>query len=242
MKRSILTLLLSLAGTCVIAKDGVYLEFKISSQLIHGTSKTFAADGNTRSEMTMTNVNMPTPINTITLIKSEAPNTTYSLNEKDKTYTVSESGKNTAQAEEDYDVVVVGKETINGYNCLHVNIVYKTTPQKSDMWLSKDIPGYASYTTVKTDQLGGAGFFDKLKAKGADGFVVRMQMKMGKGEVMQMDLVKAERRNIDDGLFTLNGYTKSAMPDMMNMEQLKNMTPEQRKQYMMQMQEKYKQH
>ncbi|MCW3121028.1 MAG: hypothetical protein JWQ38_520 [Flavipsychrobacter sp.] len=239
MKKNLLLIALLFFTFPVFAAEGVYLEFRITSTNINGTSKTYNSAGNVRSEMTMTNARSSAPMSVVTLKLHNEPNTVYSLNEKDKTYTVTNTQSTTGYKEDDFDVEIVGKEKIGSYNCTHVNIVYKKTGHKNQMWLSRDIPGYASYTSVEDNYLGGSEFFDKLKAKGADGFVVRMLINGGRSEQIQMDLVKAEKKNIDAGMFSVSGYTKSATPANMTADQLKSMTPEQRQEYLKQMRERY---
>ena len=240
-KKLLLVAILAFTGIQLFAKDGVYLEFKITSPRMNGTSKTYEAGGSTRTEMLLANAAGGGPMGTTTLILADNPHNSYSLDEKNKTYTVTETGKN-GEHPDDYDVEVVGKEKINNYKCTHVVITFKKFQRKSEMWLSKDVPGYASFIGASMSQMGGgSGFYDKLKAKGADGFVVRMLTKDSKGgEGMQMDLVKAEKKNIDPSLFSLSGYTKSSMPVTMTNEQMRAMTPAQRQEYLNKMREKYK--
>ena len=98
---------------------------------------------------------------------------------------------------------------------------------------------------MKNKYLGGAKFFNALKDKGVEGFVVRMLVKGNRGDQIQMDLVKAEKRNIDESLFSLSGYTKTAgyAPGSggMDREQIQKMTPEERQKYIEEMKGKYKQ-
>ena len=230
---------------CVSAAPGIYLEFKITSASMNGTSKVYTANGNTRSEMTMTNSAMPVPFGVTTLILQSAPGKSYSLFEKDKTYTETDISKSHESDDDDYEVTVLGKEKVNNYNCVHVSVRYKKSKHTSEMWLSKDITGYADFINVKTKFLKGSGFFNALKEKGAEGFVVRMLTVGERGEKMQMDLVKAQKENVPESLFSLSGYTKSAgrTPGMggPDAQQLQKMTPEERAKYIEEMKAKYKQ-
>lgn len=237
---------LLLVSSSVLGKDGVYLEFKLTSSSVNGTSRSYSAGGDTRSEMTM---NAGGGFSVVTLMLGSTPHTVYMLNEKDKTY--SEMTTNPSQEEnserDDYDVTVVGNERVNNFNSVHIKVKNKRTQKVTDMWMSKDIVGYASYTSVKSQYFSGAGFFNKLKEKGADGFVARMVVKGDRGETMQMDLVKAEKRDIAASMLSLDGYKKTAghqMPGgytVPDAQELQNMTPEQRQQYIKQMQQQYQQ-
>ena len=240
-----------LVCTNTFGREGVYLEFKISSQSVTGTSKTYSLNGDSRVEMTMQNPAMPAPMSIITLVLGNNPDKVYGLNDKDKTYTETDVTKSPEQKnvgdDEEYEITVLGKETVNGYAATHVNIVYKKTQRSSEMWLSKDVKGYADYTHIKSKYLGGHKFFDALKEKGAEGFVVRMMLDAGRGGKMQMDLVKAEKRDMPTSLFSLDGYTKTAsMGGAPGMERpdigkLQKMTPEERKKYIEEMKAKYQQ-
>jgi hypothetical protein len=234
------------ASVNTFGKDGIYIEFKITSSSVNGISKSYSAGGDTRSEMTM---NAGGGISIVTLVLNSTPGTVYMLNDRDKTY--SEMGAGQSQGEnndrDDYEIIVVGNERVNNYNCVHVKVKNKRTKNATDMWLSKDVANYASYTSVKNRYLGGSDFFNKLKEKGADGFVVRMLVNGDRGETMQMDLVKAEKRDVNASLLSLDGYRKSAGAQMPggytapSVQDMQNMTPEQRQQYIQQMQQRYQQ-
>ena len=246
MKQLIVLLLsLSALATSAIAKDGIYLEFKITSPTTTGTSKTYTAGGSTRSEMTIKSPRNPNPFTIATLVLASAPGKSYSLNEAGKTYTEVDISRSQSDNDDDIEVTVLGKEKVNNYNCTHVSIKNRKSQRTSEMWLSKDIPGFMNYTTVKNNYLGGSKFFDALKAKGAEGFVARMLTNSERGEKMQMDLVKAEKQNIPDAFLSLNGYTKGVSPQMapgggIDRNALQNMTPEERKAYMEKMRAQYK--
>ena len=245
MKQLFALLLVSLFATSAFAKDGIYLEFRITSPSITGTSKTYTAGGSTRSEIIMNNPRTTTPIKVATLILASAPGKSYSLNEASKTYTEMDAARAQQDNDDDIEVTVLGKEKVNNYNCTHVSIKYKKSQRATEMWLSKDIPGFMDYTTVKNNYLGGSKFFDALKAKGADGFVARILTNGERGEKMQMDLVKAEKQNVPDALLSLDGYTKGAGSYMtpgggVNPNAIQNMTPEERKAYIEKMRAQYK--
>ena len=227
------------------AREGIYLEFKITVASMTGNNKVYSSDGDTRSEITMVSDAMPNPYSAITLVLHNAPDKVYNLNEKDKTYSETDAGKSSENNDDDYEITVLGKENINNYNCTHVSVRYKKSKHTSDMWLSKDIVGYAGYTVVKNKYLGGSKFFNALKDKGADGFVVRLVTNSEKGGKMQMDLVKAEKRTIAESLFSLGGYTKGASytpgNGAVDAQAIQKMTPEERQKYIEQMKEKYKQ-
>jgi len=140
---------------------------------------------------------------------------------------------------------VVGKETVNGYNTTNV-IIKINGKQREELWTTKDIAGYADFSKVKSKYTGKENMYKALAAKGADGMPVRIKIEE-RGHGMQMDLVKAEKRNNPAGLFSLSGYTKgngfSGMPGgegmQEMMEKLKNMSPQEREEMMKRLQQQY---
>lgn len=251
MKKQVLFFVLLFASIAAQGREGIYLEFKITTSNMSGTNKTYWSAGDSRTEMTITNDAMPKPFSTISLMLHASPDKIFSLNEQNKTYTETDISKSPDQKgpadDEEYEVTVIGKESVNGYNSTHVNVTYKHARQSTEMWLSKDVKGYADYTNVKSKYLGGSRLFSALKEKGADGFVVRMTAEAGRGGKMQMDLVTAEKRNITDNYFSLDGYTRTegaTMPggiERPDIEKIKKMTPEERKKYIDEMKARYTQ-
>lgn len=245
------TLIAALMFVCLAAmgREGVYVEYKISGGAMSGNNKTYSSDGDVRSEMTMQSSRMPNAITAASLSLHSTPGKSYMINEKDKTYSETELNKTaeTHREEDDYEVTLIGKETVNGFSSTHVRIKNKRTQHESEMWMSKDVKGYANFANIKTKYFGGSKFFNQLKEKGAEGFVVRMVSMSEHGNTsMQMDLVKVENRDMPESLFSLSGYTKTAtyqsplmqqqaMPGGKTMEEVQKMTPEERKAYIDQM-------
>jgi Domain of unknown function (DUF4412) len=249
MKKSyLISALLLLLASHLSAKDGLYVEFNLSSSMANGTIKTYYMDGNTRNEMNMETQMTPGKMVITTLVLKSNPGTIYSLNEGNKTY-YETTAANGASNEDTYEITVVGKETINKYSCTHVTARNTRTQKTMEMWLSKDVSNYAAYSQLKTKYFGGNSFFSQLKEKGADGYVVRMITNDDRGGQIQLDLVTVGSRPVTDALFSLDGYTKTgaARPSSptapsVDTKQLQNMTPEERKKYIDDMKAKYQQH
>lgn len=223
------------------AQTGVVIEYKISAGdtkgSISGNTKTYSQDGNSRSEMLMNIQGLPMgAINTVTLTRKDKPNTIITLNAGNKTYT--EMSYEDAQPEErkssePFDVTIVGKETVNGYNCTHVIAKFKNSGKvRNEWWTSNDVPGFPGFKGVRGNKyLDDDSFFSKMAEKGADGFPVRMKMSETGAGIFQMDLVKAEKKNLENSLFDIPaGYTKAAGIDLSNMpksmQEMQNMSPE----------------
>ncbi len=242
--------------TTTLFSQGFYIEFKITStgkeSSINGSMKSFAQDGNSRSEVSMSSPQMPGGAMKITSLSLKTePNKVYLLNEKDKTYSEAETGnddewKDRPQA--GYEVTVIGKETVNSYSTTHVRVNINGK-LREEMWTTKDITGYADFSKIKTKYTGKDNMYKALAAKGADGMPVRIKMQEH-GQSIQMDLVKAEKRNNPASLFSLTGYTKgsgfSGMPGGESMqemmEKLQNMTPQEQEEMMKRLEQQYGKH
>jgi hypothetical protein len=252
MKRLILAVWALLPATLLVAQ-GYYVEYKLSSNTaegaLSGAMKTYVQDGNTRMEMNM-NTGMGA-FNMVNLVLKSSPSTVYMLDEKSKTYTEIKTGDDEEwrdYAQEEYEVTVLGKEKVNGYNATHVKVKRKGSNQDIELWNTTEIAGYTDFAMMKTKYTGKYNMLKAMEAKGAAGFPVRIKAAQ-KQYAMQMDLVKAEKRTNPETLFTLNGYTKggnSAMPAGIDMQEMmrkmENMTPEEREKWVKQMQEMYKPH
>lgn len=242
MKKQFFLLLISnILLLTSVAQNGVVIEYKLSAGdtkgSVTGNTKTYSQDGNSRSEMLMNVQGLPMgAFNTVTLTQKDKPNTIITLNAGNKTYT--EMSYEDAQpaerkSSEPFEVTVVGKETVNGYNCTHVIAKFKNSGKvRNEWWTSKDVPGFSGFSGVKGSKyLDDDSFFSKMAEKGADGFPVRMKMSESGAGIFQMDLVKAEKKNLENSLFEIPvGYTKAAGIDLSNMpknmQDMKNMSPE----------------
>ena len=226
--------------------QGFYMEMKLSSsdKGDMGVMKAYSQDGNTRSEI---NITTPMgPIDVVTIILKSNPNTLYMLNEKGKTYSENDITKNNQYKDypqDDYEVTVLGKEKVNGYNTTHVKVVHKSGAQTEEMWTSTEVVDYSAFLTAKTKFTGRENLNKALAAKGAEGFPVRIKTSEH-GVDVQVDLVKAEKRNFNASLFSLDGYTKSSssmsgMSQQEMIQKVQNMTPEERQQFIEQMKSQY---
>ncbi len=250
MRKNLLFItMLVFIGTSATAKEGMYLEFKMSGGKISGTSKSYSCNGNTRSETSFINPLMNSPMTTVSLMLKDAPDMMYTLNEQDKTYTERQTGKNDVRKGEEgeYEVTIVGKEQVDNYNCIHVKVRSGSSQHERDIWVSKDVAGWANYISIRNTYLSGSRLFDALKAKGAEGCIVRLTTEGTNGGQMQMDLVKAEKRDVDESIFSLAGYTKTASSMRpggyggVDAAQIQKMTPEERQKYIDDMKAKYQQ-
>lgn len=246
MKKLVAITLSTLFAYAAFAQ-GYYFEMKMSSpgKGDMGNFKAYSQDGNNRSE-----INMTTPVgpmNMVSLILKSTPNTMYKLNDKNKTYTevdITKSSQNKDYPQEEYEVTVIGKEKVNGYNSIHVKVTHKGSTLSEELWTSKEVIDYSSFLSIKTKITDRSNLNKALQAKDADGFPVRVKT-TEKGMEMQMDLIKAEKRNNPSSMFSLDGYTKSAgttatgqsKEDMI--QKMQDMTPEERQKFIDEMKSQY---
>jgi len=222
--------------------QGYFMEFKLSSQSegLLGNMKVYAQDGNSRSEMNFTGGKMASfmPKGMAALFLSKEPTKIYMLNSTSKTYTeiiTDNSDEWTDYKQSDYEITVIGKEKVNGFNATHVKVKIKGGKELQDMWTSTDVTGYSDFTKIKTQYTGKDNLNKALEAKGAGGFPVRVLS--GKGtQSFQIDLLKAEKKTLEKDLFSLSGYEKGGMYpglsgsiDISKMKDIQNMSPEEQR-------------
>lgn len=256
MKKALLSFLIIgfqlLITNC--SAQGVYIEYKITAgdakESMTGNNKTYNQDGNSRAEMQFSVPGLPSgAMNTTTIMRKDKPNMIIKLN-PDKTYTemsFAEYEKNEKKSNEPFEITIVGKETVNGYSCTHVIAKFKNSGKvRNEWWTSKDVAGFPGFKGMKGSKyFDDDNLFSKMEEKGADGFPVRMKMsEEGQKGIMQMDLVKAEKRNIPASMFEIPaGYTKAASVDLSNMpksmEDMKNMSPEEQQKMMQELMKMY---
>lgn len=248
MKKITLSILMIAALAAQALAQGAYIEYKITGTQagVTGTTKTYAQDGNTRTEFSMASPQMPMGFNRVTLTLKDKPKTAYILNEKLKSYSEMNLSGNTDREDDpnEYEVTVLGKEKVNGYNCTHIKLKMKTSSVEEEMWLSTEVVNYKAYESVK-NKYTNTGIYKAFAAKGVSGFPVRTKA-TEQGGSMQIDLVKAELRKCDASLFSLAGYKKEeaapagTMPaELQEMaKKLQNMTPEERQKMIEKLREK----
>jgi hypothetical protein len=248
MNRIFLQLLVLITSVVGASAQMNTVEYKMSGDMegFSGNIKTYINEESQRTEMSLVIPMMPNGgMEMVTLMLKDNPGKIYKLNSKEKTYT--ESDMNTEYKEkgpDEFDITVIGDEKVNDYNCKHIQIKEKSMKTPMDMWVSTDVPNYERFSKMK-GKYSNAGMMEAWAKKGVKGFPVKMKVNE-RGMNMYMELVNVENKAVDASLFSLDGYTKQeggagmpGMPGGMNqkemMEQLKNMTPEQRQQFIEQM-------
>ncbi|HXH17498.1 MAG TPA: DUF4412 domain-containing protein, partial [Chitinophagales bacterium] len=254
-KQFLLTVLCFAAIAATSFAQGFYIEFKITSSgkegSMSGAMKTYYQDGNSRADINMTVPQLPggSGISIVSLTLKDTPDKVFMLDEKNKSYTEidlssAEDWKDAPPT--DYEVTVIGKENVNGYNTIHVKVLRKGSKTPEEFWNTTEVAGYQDMAKIKTKYTGKDNLMRALEAKGAGGFPVRVKT-TEQGNSIQIDLVKAEKKSNPASLFSLNGYTKSQtgtiIPAGIDVQQMmkdmQNMTPEEREKWIQEMQKQY---
>jgi hypothetical protein len=183
----------------------------------------------------------------IILNKSANPDLIYHLNEKNKTYSETDTSKykdmpTKGPGEEDYNIQKLGEEKILGYKTQHVMVTRKNVTQ--EMWVTKEITPPAGYAKIQREGHRLPGLYKALKDAGVDGFALKTIMKGEKDRSMNMEVTKVDKKSLSDSIFEIpSGYKKSEGPAFMGgmsgpqvdnarkqmEESMKKMSPEQRK-------------
>ena len=214
MKKLISLLIISLFITNIFAQD-MYLEYKMSGigSGMETTSKMYISSTSgvrTEAEMEMPKMGK---MSTVTIMP-KGKNTIYTYNSMSKSYYETSTTADPNMAA-DMKFELVGKEKVGPYNCTHIKMLMgnKLT---SDMWVTKDIPGYQVMETLtkSSSMFGNSKLYNQIKAAGADGLTVKMVMHLG-GRDMTTQLVKAEKHANPASMYVIPaGYTKAELPKM----------------------------
>lgn len=258
MKKIFLAVCLTMATVSTFAAGGFYIEYKMAlvdgKEGVSGVVKVYNGGTASRSELNMNVPGIPGGgMNMVSIHKESEPAKIYMINDASKTYSVMDVSKfknavpNSAKTEHEYEVTIVGSETVNGYKSTHVKIKIDGRDAQ-ELWTSKEIASFEKYAQLSSSKYAiDNSLWAALKAKGAEGFPIRMQMQE-RGGKMQMDLIKAEKRDIAASLVSVPAdYKQINVVDgimkqmgMPTKDDMLRMTPEQREQMMREMEQKYK--
>ena len=219
-----------------------------------GTMKIAVGEAGSRSDM---NLHMPQmDMKLSVLFKNDTPDKVYHLNEANKTYAVIDLAKAREMAgkyqdKTKYTVQKLGEETILGYLTQHVLVTHQNAT--NEMWTTKDLFDYATFSRMQVRQGGragsGEGMIKALKDAGVDGVPLKSIAHTEDGGTATIEVTKIAKTALPSSTFELPAdYTQSrgGMMDVMGGmsgpkadeakneakkkldEALKNLTPEQR--------------
>ena len=226
--RHLFALLLTCLTFGQTAFGGLYLEYKntfTGKSSGTGHIKMWVQDGNSRTEMTNTfdkkdkemeeaeKMGINVGLNSIGIFLKSNPGVMYSLNEKTKTYTITNFdslGKLTRQQQaSDFSITVAGNETINGFPCTHLIIKVKNSKESDHYWVGKEFKQSAELQKNNAFKRSKSGLDQALAEKGfGQKMIVKMTSKTEDGGDYTMELVKFEETNIPSSKFSLDGYKR----------------------------------
>lgn len=242
-KLSILVLATFILQNFLFAQNGGHVKMKIYSEgktAVNGSLNLYFSEIGHRTEMNMKVPQMPgSEINMVSITKKEDESKVYLIYEATKSYSEETV---TNQDDNNYSVKVVGKEVVNGYKCTHS--IVKDDDGTTEMWTTKDFEGYEYYQKILNSnaKTGSQKREEALKKAEADGFPVKVTSNKGKQNVI-MELVSYEKKSLPASMFSIpDGYKKTEntmIPGMINPNDIKNMSPEDRAKFMEQMMKQY---
>ena len=238
MQKFLFFILVVLSANWAAAQQGT-IDYKMTmSGVGKGTASTSTMSFSGGKVRVETNINMQGfSHKQVMLMLPNKPNTVTMLDAAAKTY--SEISTNSTAKDAGLgktSVKIVGKEKIQNLNCTHVVMTIGNRPM--DIWTTKDIAGYENMLNYWKSSISGGNdqLYNELKKAGAEGFVVKTQIKNPEGGVT-MELVKYDAKPVAASAFEIPaGYQKGSSLDP---EKMKTMSPAERKKMLEEMMKKY---
>jgi len=186
----------------------------------------------------------PTTIKMTTISKVSEPDRLYSVNDENKTYSVTDLAKiregNREMDRVTYTVQRQGSDRVAGIACEKA-LVTSSKGDQIEVCVSNAIAGSSNWLSAMNRQSGHNNWFKSMNEAGLKGFPIRMKFHgAAVGAEIEMELVSLEKKSVPASMFQIPaGYREtSAMGVGMSSEQekqmkdaLSRMTPEQRKAY-----------
>ncbi len=195
----------------------------------------------------------PAQIKMVMLARLPNPDKIYMVNDANRTYSVWDTKKAREQAKtapkETYTVEKLGTDRVAGYTCQNVRVT-SSKGSVFDVCVSRELGASSDWLeAMNRDNPDAGSWLKSLRESGIEGSPVRWSVRSkGSAEpTMVMELVRADKKALSAALFevpagyketglAMGGLTpeqEKAMADAraQMQEALKDMTPEQRKQY-----------
>jgi hypothetical protein len=214
--------------------DDTYIEMTNNAaagkemQMQSVTKMFLATNGKVRHEMVMTMNGRPS-MKIIAIGDIAHPYESTELDDSAKTYTVNhiDTSELSDGSQKKITVTKIGNEKINGFNCVHAQIIKVSTYSKvasflnsndtTDLWASTEVPmpdAAKQYMNVVTQKMGRALGDKEVSAQlaqmGCVGFPVKFQIR-GKNVSSISQITKISKDNFPANLFEVpSGYKKVA--------------------------------
>jgi hypothetical protein len=142
------------------------------------------------------------------------PGYSVTLNPQNRTYrlNVLDVAATNRADKMNYQVTKIGDEVVEKYHCIHARLIYtvgRGLDITTDVWTSKDVPGYALMKDMMAMENASPKMLQALNQAGCEGIFVKMEMK-SKDFSMSMLLTACERKSFPDAMFQIPpGYTET---------------------------------
>jgi hypothetical protein len=250
MKKTALIGSMLLVATAAFAQTEGVADYKISGQSMKGTGRMYFSKAGYRADWTMDvsgdaarrGGHGPKEMKTTMMGKLSEPDLMYTINDETKSYSVwntKEMRDNAERPKDKFTVERLGPDTVAGFACQNVRLKSSNGTQL-DVCVTKELSAPAGWLAAMNRNAGGGGFMGALRDSGVDGFPIRWVTKGERGGAITVEMTKFEKQSVPASRFEVPaGYEKrDALSVGMSAEQkkqmddaLKDMTPEQRKQY-----------
>jgi hypothetical protein len=182
-----------------------------------GTMKIAVGKPGARIELKM--MAGPVNVNSVMLVKNDAPNVVYRIDDARKTYSEVDVAKAQAMAGQNqdsttYTVEKLGEEKIMGYTTQHVRLKEKNSSKAngttSEMWIAKGFGDFEMLSKVRGRAGADKGMAKALKDAGTEGMPLKMIHSTAGGGSITTEVVKIDKQSLPSSTFEIpSGYTKA---------------------------------
>lgn len=255
MRKLLVVFVFAVLMNPLIAAEGYFMEFVVKGQsagrLVNGSIRNWAEfSGHSRSVIETRLGSDPNPIMKMNMLfRADQPEKIYLVNEAEKSYSLMDKGNSLIGADTSYRIEILGRDKVNGYNCLHIRIFIGDKPDR-ELWTTKEIKAPAALlsTEVSNQYFSNTFLLNALKAEGAEGFPVRIQRKE-EGIATSIELVKLKAVKFSEKDFNIpEDYAMKVNPleqllkqiNLPSADEMAKMSPEEKAAWMRRMQEQFK--
>lgn len=158
-----------------------------------------------RMDMVMKMNKIPDPLKTTVITKAASPDLALVVNYQARSYasvSLRTAAENATLLDFDsnYRIARLGRETIKGYACEHINLT--STTEKLEMWVSRDLGDFSTFRILQSQnpRLSNSALVKTLKNEGVEGFPVKIIQKNSSGS-STMEVRTIQQKTVSPTLF-----------------------------------------
>lgn len=208
MRKNSASLIIICLFPFLLQAHGYYMEYNVKSQKGKGNIKLSISDCCNKAESVVKN-DTGNVLNTV-LVRTDTTTHVYFVDPLSKSYYEASLNDYLAPEDPTQKVVIIGQETIGSYKCTHVAFQSANNTRKIDIWLTTDVADPELYakmiTAISIDR---ESLFKKLSLQSINGLVVRILISSDNKVEWILDLVKFQKKSLDNSSFSLDGYQAS---------------------------------